>query len=64
MSLVGLVIVLVLCGLIVYFVDKWPIASGFKMAIKIVAIVVAVYYVLVAFGIWGMLMGINVPLVK
>lgn len=64
MSFLLLLVVLVICGVIVYYVDGWPIHQWFKWAIKIVCVVVAVYYLLAAFGLIAVLSDIRVPSVR
>ena len=64
MSFLMLVVVLAICGGVVYFVDGWKIDNWFKWAIKVVAIIVALYYILVAFGLLATLESIQVPKIR
>lgn len=55
MSLVSLILVLVLIGVLIWAVTTLiPMDPGIKMLIRIVGAVVAVFYVLHAFGIMGL----------
>ena len=53
MSLISLLVVLVICGVIVWFVQTYiPLAPPFKAAISIVVAIGLLLYLLEAFGVW------------
>jgi len=54
MSLIGLIIVLVVCGLCLYLVETYiPMSPPFKLIIRVVVVLVLVVWLLQAFGIVG-----------
>jgi hypothetical protein len=65
MGAIGLILVLALLGVITWAVITYiPMPKGFKNLIVIVAVVVAVVYVLNAFGVIGRLPDMRVPQVR
>lgn len=62
MSVLTLVLILVVLGIVAYFVNKNAnINATFKWLINAVLIVVAVLLVLSAFGVWQEVRDIKVP---
>jgi hypothetical protein len=62
MSVIGLVIILVVLGLVAYFVNtSGKITHPFKWLINAVLIVISVLLILSAFGVWGELKSMKVP---
>jgi hypothetical protein len=65
MSLINLLIVLVVIGVVVWAVCAYiPMEPGIKTLIRIVGVLVAVLYVLSAFGILGGFTGLQVPRIR
>lgn len=65
MSLIGLIIVLAIIGLIVWAVTTFiPMPQNIKTLIVVVAGIVALLYVLSAFGIMGHAGDVRVPTLK
>ena len=65
MSLLSLILIIVLLGVLVYFINRFvPMDSRFKGLVVIVAVVVAALLVLQAFGILDALSGVRVPRVN
>lgn len=65
MSLLGLLLVLIVIGVAVWAITTYiPMDPGIKNLIRIVAVVVAVIYVLNAFGVFHAMSGVNVPQIK
>ncbi len=50
--IVSLIVVLVLLGLLLWALEQFPLDATIKTIIKVVAVVVAVLYVLQAFGLF------------
>lgn len=62
MSLITLLVVLALLGLLWWLVTRFGGSWGILATVaKVVIVIVAVYYVLLAFGLWQALMGIGLP---
>ena len=63
MSVIGLVIILLFLGLILYLVNVYgsAIHPTLRMLINGVIIIVAILIVLVAFGVWDEVRNIKVP---
>lgn len=62
MSVLTLILILVVLGIVGYFVNKsGAINATFKWLINAVLIVVAVLLVLVAFGVWQEVRDVKVP---
>lgn len=65
MSLVGLVVVLIVIGILLYCINQYlPMDPKIKAIINIVVVVAAILFVLAAFGILGSLGTIRVPQVR
>ena len=61
MSLIGLLVLLIVIGLAVYFINTYiPLPAPFKQIILVVAVLVALILVLQAFGVLGSL-NVRVP---
>lgn len=62
MSIVSLLIILVVIGVVIWAVTTYiPMDGGIKRLIQIVGVIIAVFIVLNAFGVFGSLRGVNVP---
>lgn len=62
MSVMVLILILVVLGVVAYFVNTSAKINGtFKWLINAVLIVVAVLLILTAFGVWDELKGMKVP---
>jgi RsiW-degrading membrane proteinase PrsW (M82 family) len=62
MSVIALILILVVLGVVAYFVNTSAKINGtFKWLINAVLIVVAVLLILTAFGVWDELKGMKVP---
>jgi hypothetical protein len=62
MSVVSLLVILIVIGVIIWAINAYlPMDAGIKKLISIVGIVIAVLYVLYAFGIIGSLKTLTVP---
>lgn len=65
MALITLLLVIVLIGLVVWLINTFtPIAPQFKTLVLVVGMLVAVLYVLSAFGILGHMGSVRVPTVR
>ena len=65
MSLIALLIVLALIGLFVYLLTAFiPMPQQFKTLIVVVAIVIALLFVLQALGFLGAISSVQVPRVR
>jgi len=65
MSMVALLLVIVVIGLVVWLINTFtPIPPQFKTLVLVVGILVAVLYVLSAFGILGHMGSVRVPTVR
>lgn len=61
MSLLVLLGALVVIGVLLYFLNQIPMDAAFKTLIRVVAIVVAIWIILEAFGIIDYLRGVHTP---
>jgi hypothetical protein len=62
MNILTLLLVLVLIGVLIWAVTTYiPMDPGIKTLIRIVGVVLAVVYVLSAFGVFHGLSSVNVP---
>ncbi len=62
MSLIGLILVIALVGVVLWFVQTYvPMPAPFKSAINIIAVIVLLFYVLSAFGLLG---GVSLPRIR
>jgi hypothetical protein len=65
MSLVGIVVVLVVAGLILWMINTYiPMAGAIKSLLNIVVFVVLLIWVLQAFGLIGSIPGFHMPALK
>ena len=65
MSLIGLLLTLIVIGVVIWTVTTYiPMDAGIKRLIQIVAVIVAVIYVLNAFGILAHFGHLSVPQIK
>jgi UDP-N-acetylmuramyl pentapeptide phosphotransferase/UDP-N-acetylglucosamine-1-phosphate transferase len=62
MSLIGLILVLVLVGVVLYLINTLiPMDSKVKLLLNIVVIIVLILFVLSAFGVLDDLRAVRVP---
>jgi hypothetical protein len=65
MTLVGIVVVLVVVGLILWLINTYiPMAGAIKSLLNIVVFVVVLIWVLQGFGLIGPINGIQIPKLK
>jgi hypothetical protein len=65
MTLVGIVVVLVVVGLILWLINTYiPMAGGIKSLLNIVVFVVVLIWLLQVFGLIGLIKGLHIPNVK
>lgn len=65
MPVLTLLITLIVIGVITWAVTAFiPMDGNIKMLIRVVAVVIALFYILNAFGVIGGLSGVNVPRLK
>jgi hypothetical protein len=65
MTLVGIVVVLVVVGLILWLINTYiPMAGGIKSLLNIVVFVVVLIWLLQVFGIIGPINGVHIPNLK
>jgi hypothetical protein len=65
MTLVGIVVVLVVVGLILWLINTYiPMAGGIKSLLNIVVFVVVLIWLLQLFGIIGPINGVHIPNLK
>jgi len=65
MTLVGIVVVLVVVGLILWLINTYiPMAGAIKSLLNIVVFVVVLIWVLQGFGLIGHVNGIRIPNLK
>ncbi len=65
MSLVGIILVLVVAGLILWMINTYiPMAGAIKSLLNIVVFVVLLIWVLQAFGLIGAIPGFRMPALK
>jgi hypothetical protein len=65
MTLVGIVVVLVVTGLILWLINTYiPMAGAIKSLLNIVVFVVVLIWVLQVFGLIGPINGLHIPNLK
>ncbi len=65
MTLIGIVVVLVVVGLILWFINTYiPMAGAIKSLLNIVVFVVVLVWLLQTFGLIGPINGLHIPNVK
>ena len=65
MLLLNLLLVLIVIGVLIWAITSYiPMDNGIKTLIKIVGVVIAVVYVLSAFGVFGAMSHVSVPMLK
>ncbi len=65
MTLVGIVVVLVIVGLILWLINTYiPMAGAIKSLLNIVVFVVVLIWLLQVFGLIGPIQGIRIPKLK
>ena len=65
MTLVGIVVVLVVVGLILWLINTYiPMAGGMKSLLNIVVFVVVLIWLLQVFGLIGPIKGLHIPNLK
>jgi hypothetical protein len=65
MTLIGIVVVLVVVGLILWLINTYiPMAGGIKSLLNIVVFVVMFIWVLQIFGLIGPIAGVHIPRLK
>lgn len=62
MTLVGIVVVLVVIGLVMWLINTYiPMAAGIKSLLNIVVFIVVVVWLLQGFGLIGNIPGVHMP---
>ena len=62
MSVIGLIVILLFLGAVLWFVNsRGQIGGSLLLIINLVVVVIALILVLQAFGIWDELRGLKVP---
>jgi hypothetical protein len=62
MSILTLLVILIILGVVGWFVNyKLPISATFKLIISVVLIIIAIWLCLDAFGILNQVRGVKVP---
>lgn len=65
MTLVGIVVVLVVVGLILWLINTYiPMAGAIKSLLNVVVFVVVLIWLLQVFGLIGPISGVHVPSLK
>jgi hypothetical protein len=65
MTLVGIVVVLVLVGLILWLINTYiPMAGAIKSLLNIVVFVIVLIWLLQGFGLIGPINGLHIPNLK
>ncbi len=65
MTLVGIVLVLIIAGLILWLINTYiPMAGAIKSLLNIVVFIVLLIWVLQAFGLIGSIPGMRMPALK
>ena len=65
MTLVGIVVVLVVVGLILWLINTYiPMAGAIKSLLNVVVFVVVLIWVLQVFGLIGPITGLHIPNLK
>lgn len=62
MSVISLLVVLIVIGVIIWAVTTFiPMDANIKMLIRVVGVIIALLYILNAFGVIGSMSGMRVP---
>lgn len=62
MTLVGIVVVLVVVGLVMWLINTYiPMAAGIKSVLNIVVFIVVILWLLQGFGLIGNIPGMHIP---
>jgi hypothetical protein len=65
MTLIGIVVVLVVVGLILWLINTYiPMAGAIKSLLNIVVFIVVLIWLLQAFGLIGHINGVRIPSLK
>ena len=65
MTLVGIVLVLIIVGLVLWLINTYiPMAGAIKSLLNIVVFVVVLIWILQVFGLIGPLNGVHIPSLK
>ena len=65
MTLVGIVVILVVVGLILWLINTYiPMAGAIKSLLNIVVFVVVLIWLLQVFGLIGPIQGVHIPSLK
>lgn len=65
MTLIGIVLVLIIAGLILWLINTYiPMAGAIKSLLNIVVFIVLLIWVLQAFGLIGSIPGFKMPALK
>jgi hypothetical protein len=65
MTLVGIVVVLIIVGLVLWLINTYiPMAGAIKSLLNIVVFVVVLIWILQVFGLIGPLNGVHIPNLK
>jgi hypothetical protein len=65
MTLVGIVVILVVVGLILWLINTYiPMAAAIKSLLNIVVFVVVLIWLLQVFGLIGPINGVHIPSLK
>ena len=65
MTLVGIVVVLVVVGLILWLINTYiPMVGGIKSLLNIVVFIVVLIWLLQVFGLIGPIQGLRIPNLK
>lgn len=65
MTLVGIVVVLIVVGLILWLINTYiPMAGAIKSLLNIVVFVVVLIWLLQVFGLMGPIQGLHIPNLK
>jgi hypothetical protein len=65
MTLVGIVLVLVIAGLVLWLINTYiPMAGAIKSLLNVVVFIVLLLWLLQAFGLIGRIPGLRIPALK
>jgi hypothetical protein len=65
MTLVGIIVVLVVVGLIMWLINTYiPMAGAIKSLLNIVVFIVVLIWILQTFGLIGQINGVHIPSLK
>jgi hypothetical protein len=65
MTLVGIVVVLVVVGLVLWLINTYiPMAGAIKSLLNVVVFVVVLIWLLQTFGLIGPIKGVRIPVLK